>query len=124
MHSSFHYPKTKTPPVVLFGRHFEADDISALKEVFTKSELDAPIGYSKTTALSFNLPDETVRWLVEQDAYINILNTVRTNFNLCIDILEEERLDVKVIHVKSAIPNHLRNIILKIQILLKKELNN
>lgn len=37
----------------------------------------------------------------------DILFTVRTNFNVYIDILEEERLDIKVIHVKSEIPDHL-----------------
>lgn len=47
-------------------------DISALKEVFTQCELDARGGYSKSTALSFyEVPNELVRWLVEQGADIN-----------------------------------------------------
>ncbi|MBB4826592.1 hypothetical protein HNO89_003852 [Sporosarcina luteola] len=41
------------------------------------------------------------------DFPLNIINTVRTNFNVYIDILEEDRLDVRVIHVKSEIPDHL-----------------
>lgn len=55
-----------------FDELIEAGDISALKEVFTQCELDARGGYSKSTALSFfNIPDELVRWLVEQGADIN-----------------------------------------------------
>lgn len=49
----------------------EAGDIAALQEVFSRCELDAQGGYSKSTALSFNLPNEMIRWLVEQGADIN-----------------------------------------------------
>ncbi|MEO4053250.1 hypothetical protein [Solibacillus sp. CAU 1738] len=63
--------KRKTLPKN-FDELIEAGDISALKEVFMKCELDARGGYSKTTALSFfNIPNELVRWLVEQGADIN-----------------------------------------------------
>lgn len=54
-----------------FDELIEAGDIAALKEVFIRCELDARGGYSKSTALSFNLPNELVRWLVEQGADIN-----------------------------------------------------
>ncbi|WP_144511006.1 ankyrin repeat domain-containing protein [Bacillus sp. FJAT-22090] len=55
-----------------FDELIEAGDISVLKEVFIKCELDARGGYSKSTALScFNIPNELVRWLVEQGADIN-----------------------------------------------------
>jgi ankyrin repeat protein len=55
-----------------FDELIEAGDISALKEVFMQCELDARGGYSKSTALSFfNIPNELVRWLVEQGADIN-----------------------------------------------------
>lgn len=58
--------KRKTLPKN-FNELIEAGDITALQEVFTMCELDAYGGYSKTTALSFfNVPDELVRWLVEQ----------------------------------------------------------
>lgn len=63
--------KKKTLPKN-FDELIEAGDISALKEVFMKCDLDARGGYSKSTALSFfNIPDELVRWLVEQGADIN-----------------------------------------------------
>jgi hypothetical protein len=62
--------KRKTLPKN-FDELLEAGDISALKEVFAKCELDARGGYSKSTALSFNIPNELVRWLVEQGADIN-----------------------------------------------------
>lgn len=63
--------KRKTLPKN-FDELIEAGDISVLKEVFMKCELDAHGGYSKTTALSFfNIPNELVRWLVEQGADIN-----------------------------------------------------
>lgn len=63
--------KRKTLPKN-FNELIEAGDIVALQEVFTKCELEAYGGYSKTTALSFfKVPDELVRWLVEQGADVN-----------------------------------------------------
>ncbi|MFJ7646133.1 ankyrin repeat domain-containing protein [Lysinibacillus sp. NPDC097279] len=63
--------KKKTLPKN-FDELIEAEDILGLKEVFTKCELDARGGYSKSTALGFyNIPHELVRWLVEQGADIN-----------------------------------------------------
>ncbi|AOZ91002.1 ankyrin repeat domain-containing protein [Paenibacillus crassostreae] len=63
--------KKKTLPKN-FDELIKTDDISALKEVFTQCELDARGGYSKSTALSFfKIPNELVRWLVEQGADIN-----------------------------------------------------
>lgn len=63
--------KKKTLPKN-FDELIEVGDISALKEVFMQCELDARGGYSKSTALSFfNIPNELVRWLVEQGADIN-----------------------------------------------------
>ena len=62
--------KRKTLPKN-FDELIEAGDIAVLKEVFARCELDARGGYSKATALSFNLPDELIRWLVEQGADIN-----------------------------------------------------
>ena len=63
--------KKKTLPKN-FDELINAGDISELKEVFTQCELDARGGYSKSTALSFfNIPDELVRWLVEQGADLN-----------------------------------------------------
>lgn len=62
--------KRKTLPKN-FDELIEAGDIAALKEVFARCELDARFGYSKPTALSFNIPYELVRWLAEQGADIN-----------------------------------------------------
>ncbi|MEK3765986.1 ankyrin repeat domain-containing protein [Solibacillus sp. FSL K6-4121] len=63
--------KKKTLPKN-FDELIKMGDISALKEVFVHCELDARGGYSKSTALSFfNIPDELVRWLLEQGADIN-----------------------------------------------------
>ncbi len=47
-------------------------DLESLKKVFNTCELDAYGGYSKQTAIAFDLcPDELVRWLVEQGADLN-----------------------------------------------------
>ncbi len=63
--------KKKTLPKN-FDELINAGDISVLKEVFTQCDMDARGGYSKSTALSFfSIPDELVRWLVEQGADIN-----------------------------------------------------
>lgn len=63
--------KKKTLPKN-FDELIEAGDLLALKEVFTKCEVDARGGYSKATALSFyQVPSELVRWLVEQGADVN-----------------------------------------------------
>lgn len=63
--------KKKTLPKN-FSEIIEASDIDAMKDVFSQCELNARGGYSKTTALSFNkIPDELVRWLVDQGADIN-----------------------------------------------------
>lgn len=63
--------KRKTLPKN-FDELIAAGDLSALKEVFIRCELDARGGYRKSPALSFfNIPDELVRWLVEQGADVN-----------------------------------------------------
>lgn len=63
--------KRKTLPKN-FDELIKAGDLSALKEVFNRCELDARGGYRKSPALSFfNIPDELVRWLVEQGADVN-----------------------------------------------------
>ena len=63
--------KRKTLPSN-FNELVKTEDISSLKEVFRLCEWDARGGYSKGTALSFRqIPDEMVRWLVEQGADIN-----------------------------------------------------
>lgn len=63
--------KRKTLPEN-FEELIEIGDLSALKEVFLQCELDARGGYSKSTALSFfKVPNDLVRWLVDQGADIN-----------------------------------------------------
>ena len=69
--------KRKTLPKN-FGEMMEAGDLAALKAVFDSCELEARGGYSKQTALSFyKIPDELVRWLVEQGADINAADTYK-----------------------------------------------
>ncbi|WP_340024001.1 ankyrin repeat domain-containing protein [Paenibacillus sp. FSL K6-1096] len=63
--------KRKTLPAD-FGELVLSEDIGTLKAVFDKCDWNAYGGYSKGTALSFRqVPDELVRWLVEQGADIN-----------------------------------------------------
>lgn len=67
--------KLKTLPAD-FKKLIEANDLDALKKVFDICELDAREGYYKTPALSFRkIPDELVRWLVDQGADINAVDT-------------------------------------------------
>lgn len=67
-----HMAKKKKTLPKNFDELVNEGDILALKEVFTHCEYDARGGYSKSTALSFfEVPDELVRWLVEQGADIN-----------------------------------------------------
>ena len=64
--------KRKTLPKD-FKELIEKGDIEELKAVFKDCELDAVVrGYAGSTALGFyNVPDEFVRWMVEQGADIN-----------------------------------------------------
>ena len=67
--------KKKTLPKN-FGEIIEHKDIENLKKVFDTCELDARGGYGKSTALSFyNIPGELVRWLVENGADIDAVDT-------------------------------------------------
>jgi hypothetical protein len=60
--------KRKTLPKD-FEELLASNDIQALKKVFDKCEFDAYGGYSKRSAIAFDLcPDELVEWLVEQGA--------------------------------------------------------
>lgn len=60
--------KRKTLPKD-FENTLKAGDISAMKAVFDKCEIDARGGYSKQSALAFNAcPDELTKWLVAQGA--------------------------------------------------------
>lgn len=55
-----------------FEELIEAGDIEALRKVYEKCELNAYKGFDKVTALFLRgVPDELVRWLVEQGADIN-----------------------------------------------------
>ena len=63
--------KRKTLPAD-FGELVKSGDVDALKAVFEKSDWNATLGYYKEPALSIRqIPDELVRWLVEQGADIN-----------------------------------------------------
>ncbi len=69
--------KRKTLPSN-FGEMIEACDLTVLKGVFDKCELEAYGGYNKGSALSFdNIPDALVIWLVEQGADINASDTYK-----------------------------------------------
>jgi len=64
--------KKKTTLPKDFEQLVKTKDIAALKAVFDACEWDARGGYSKGNALGFRqVPDELVRWLVEQGADIN-----------------------------------------------------
>lgn len=66
--------KKKTLPKNFDGLINE-NNIDNLKKVFDTCELDARGGYGKATALSFfNIPDELVRWLVENGADIEAVD--------------------------------------------------
>lgn len=67
--------KRKTLPKN-FNELIETGDLEAIKEVFEKCELDARGGYGKGTALGFfGISEEMVRWLAEQGADINAVDT-------------------------------------------------
>jgi hypothetical protein len=66
--------KRKTLPKN-FDELIKAKDIAALKAVYDACEINAYEGFDKSTALhAFDVPDELVRWLVEQGADINARN--------------------------------------------------
>ncbi|WNS44908.1 ankyrin repeat domain-containing protein [Paenibacillus sp. MMS20-IR301] len=67
--------KRKTLPAD-FDERIKTNDIAVLQEILNKCEWDARGGYSKGTALSFRqIPDELVRWLVQQGADIDARDT-------------------------------------------------
>ena len=67
--------KKKTLPKN-FDELIEENNIENLKKVFDTCEIDARGGYGKATALSFfNIPNELVRWLVENGADIEAVDT-------------------------------------------------
>lgn len=69
--------KKKTLPKD-FQELIDKNDIKALKKVFDTCEINARGGYGKTTALSFyNLKDEFVRWLVENGADIEAMDSYK-----------------------------------------------
>lgn len=66
--------KKKTLPKN-FDELINENNIDNLKKVYDTCELDARGGYGKATALSFfNVPDELVRWLVENGADIEAVD--------------------------------------------------
>ncbi|MCU0352050.1 MAG: ankyrin repeat domain-containing protein [Flavobacterium sp.] len=66
--------KKKTLPKN-FDELIQENNIDNLKKVFDTCELDARGGYGKATALSFfNVPDELVRWLIENGADIEAVD--------------------------------------------------
>lgn len=67
--------KKKTLPKN-FEELITENNIEKLKKVFDTCELDARGGYGKATALSyFNVPDELIRWLVENGANLEDTDT-------------------------------------------------
>lgn len=67
--------KKKTLPKNI-NELMEVGDITALKAVYDTCELDARGGSGKRTALSlFKIPDELTRWLVEQGADIEAVDS-------------------------------------------------
>jgi hypothetical protein len=67
--------KRKTLPKD-FDELIKSEEISTLKAIFDKCELDAYGGYGKQSALGFSdCPDELSEWLVESGADLHHLNT-------------------------------------------------
>jgi len=67
--------KRKTLPKD-FGDIISSKDIEAFKRVFETSEINARGGYGKATALSFyRIPNDFVRWLVENGADMEAVDT-------------------------------------------------
>ena len=67
--------KKKTLPKN-FDELIAENNIEKLKKVFNTCELDAKGGYGKATALSyFNVPDELIRWMVENGANLEDKDT-------------------------------------------------
>ena len=67
--------KRKTLPKDI-GDIINSKDIEAFKKVFETSEIDARGGYGKATALSFyRIPNDFVRWLVENGADLEAVDT-------------------------------------------------
>lgn len=106
--------KKKTLPKN-FDELIEAGDISALKDVFTQCELDARGGFSKSTALSFsNIPDELVRWLVQQGADINAKDNYKRTplhsqaMSWCgnVGLLLELGADIEAVDYQNETPLH------------------
>jgi len=59
-----------------FEELLEKGDIPELKAIFDTCEIDARGGYSKQTALAFDLcPDELAKWLVEKGADLQATDT-------------------------------------------------
>lgn len=67
--------KRKTLPKE-FSELVTSENITALKAIFEKCEVDAYGGYGKHSALGFNdCPDELTEWLIANGADIHFLNT-------------------------------------------------
>jgi hypothetical protein len=107
--------KRKTLPKN-FGELLEAGDIPALKAVFDSCELDACGGYSKEPALSFyRIPEELLRWLVEQGADINAkdryqetpLHSHAGMYDGKVDVLLELGADIEARDYQERTPLHM-----------------
>lgn len=106
--------KIKTLPAN-FGELVKTNEISAIMEVFELCEWDALGGYSKGTALSFRqIPDEMVRWLVEQGADINAadkykrtpLHAQAASWSGNIPLLLELGADLEALDYQNETPLH------------------
>ncbi|MCL2059303.1 MAG: ankyrin repeat domain-containing protein [Oscillospiraceae bacterium] len=102
--------KRKTLPQN-FKELLNAGDISVLKAVFDKCELNAYGGYGKGTALHFyGVPDELVRWLVERGADVNARDMYQnTPLHKCdnVELLLDLGADIEAVNYQDETPLHL-----------------
>jgi hypothetical protein len=79
---------------------------SIIKAIAKERNLNIPSFIPKSRTIDEAVSDLTAE-IGEYDNQYTIKNIVRASFNEYIDILEEEQLDVKIIHVPSQVPDRL-----------------
>ncbi|WP_421869143.1 ankyrin repeat domain-containing protein [Motiliproteus sp.] len=106
--------KRKTLPKD-FDESIKSEDISSLKAIFEKCDIDAYGGYGKQSALGFNdCPDELSEWLICNGADIHFTNTYgdtplhlrASSWNPKMDVLIKLGADVNIKNTSGNTPLH------------------